>query len=96
MRLSMVEGVKFVFAKCAYCTKAFCTSCGAKSEPIKTHGNHYHRKNCVWYGEYNENGENEWSENCEECTKMKQCCPKPKGLANEDLPYDEVIMSSFK
>ncbi|KAL4455066.1 hypothetical protein ABPG74_006448 [Tetrahymena malaccensis] len=67
---------------CIKCKSDFCFSCSAPRPSILGHGNHYHRQQCRYFGEYKDQKGNKVDnelnlKKCDQCQKTKQPCQRP-------------------
>jgi hypothetical protein len=59
------------------CRVSFCFSCACIRAPYMTHGNHYHRPECRFYSDFNEET---YDYKCKRCRDLGKACPRPKRL----------------
>lgn len=66
------------------CGISFCFQCACIRSPTMEHGNHYHRKECKFFDDYN-GDDDKARPKCTECTRLgleigKKPCSRPKSL----------------
>ncbi|CAD8125855.1 unnamed protein product [Paramecium sonneborni] len=83
--LMQTKDEKCNHVSCFGCQKDLCSACSADRIPIKSHGNHYHRKGCENYKPWEQKGKiitkEEYEPNkCENCKLSKKPCKYPISL----------------
>ena len=73
------------------CQVSFCFKCACLRSPTTFHGNHYHRRACPFFSDYDGNDDT-YDPKCPECLRAKKLCSRPKDLRrNRLVEADEAI-----